>query len=238
LFKSTCLSALISFFILKFILKWELFVKWAKFGKKINTHDELQMIWRLGPKKTITRGVSHCGLAIYIKKYLKAKEELCKVKYCTIKIYIIFKNPLKKPKILQNIITVQLISSFNTSQNIIFQKSSYKNRPIPGGQNPLSYSIYSIMNRNTISLRWLVGKANKGATLTNSECSMQWKIKNSTRSFFFNIKFCAKRNFELYCMLVHYFCTFFCVTLCILACVLSKQMLVWMNCFSITLVYM
>jgi hypothetical protein len=23
-----------------------------------------------------TRGVSHCGLAIYIKKYLKAKEEL------------------------------------------------------------------------------------------------------------------------------------------------------------------
>jgi hypothetical protein len=26
------------------------------------------------PKQT--RGVSHCGLAIYIKKYLKAKEEL------------------------------------------------------------------------------------------------------------------------------------------------------------------
>jgi hypothetical protein len=25
---------------------------------------------------TTTRGVSHCGLAIYIKKYLKAKEEL------------------------------------------------------------------------------------------------------------------------------------------------------------------
>jgi hypothetical protein len=24
----------------------------------------------------ITRGVSHCGLAIYIKKYLNAKEEL------------------------------------------------------------------------------------------------------------------------------------------------------------------
>jgi hypothetical protein len=23
-----------------------------------------------------TRGVSHCGLAIYMKKYLKAKEEL------------------------------------------------------------------------------------------------------------------------------------------------------------------
>jgi hypothetical protein len=26
-------------------------------------------------------GVSHCGLAIYIKKYLKAKEELWKLKY-------------------------------------------------------------------------------------------------------------------------------------------------------------
>jgi hypothetical protein len=28
-----------------------------------------------------TRGVSHRGLAIYIKKYLKAKEELWKLKY-------------------------------------------------------------------------------------------------------------------------------------------------------------
>jgi hypothetical protein len=27
-------------------------------------------------KKVKKRGVSHCGLAIYIKKYLKAKEEL------------------------------------------------------------------------------------------------------------------------------------------------------------------
>jgi hypothetical protein len=26
-------------------------------------------------KKKNTRGLSHCGLAIYIKKYLKAKEE-------------------------------------------------------------------------------------------------------------------------------------------------------------------
>jgi hypothetical protein len=31
-----------------------------------------------------TRGVSHCSLAIYIKKYLKAKEELWKLKYFTI----------------------------------------------------------------------------------------------------------------------------------------------------------
>jgi hypothetical protein len=40
--------------------------------------------------------------------------------------YIIFKNPLKETKVLQDIITLQLISSFNTSQNIIFQKSLYK----------------------------------------------------------------------------------------------------------------
>jgi hypothetical protein len=44
--------------------------------------------------------------------------------------YNLQKNPLKETKTLQDIITVQLISSFNTSQNIIFQKSSYKRRPI------------------------------------------------------------------------------------------------------------
>ncbi len=34
-----------------------------------------------------TRGVSHCDLAIYIKKYLNAKEELGKLKYCIMKKY-------------------------------------------------------------------------------------------------------------------------------------------------------
>jgi hypothetical protein len=34
------------------------------------------------------RGVSHYGLAIYIKKYLKAKEELWKLKYFTMQKYI------------------------------------------------------------------------------------------------------------------------------------------------------
>ncbi len=34
-----------------------------------------------------TRGVSHCGLNIYIKKHLKAKEELWKLKYFTIQKY-------------------------------------------------------------------------------------------------------------------------------------------------------
>jgi hypothetical protein len=54
-----------------------------------------------------TRGVSHYGLAIYIKKYLKAKEEeLWKFKYFTMKKYNIKKNPLKEIKILQDIITL------------------------------------------------------------------------------------------------------------------------------------
>jgi hypothetical protein len=38
---------------------------------------------------------SHCGLAIYIKKYLKAKEELWKFKYFTMQKY-----NLPKTKIL------------------------------------------------------------------------------------------------------------------------------------------
>jgi hypothetical protein len=46
--------------------------------------------------------VSHCGLAIYIKKYLKAKEELWKLKY--IHHAIIY--PLKETKILQDITTL------------------------------------------------------------------------------------------------------------------------------------
>jgi hypothetical protein len=50
----------------------------------------------------ITRDASHCGVAIYIiKKYLKAKEELQKLKYFNLQKY----NPLKETKILQEIIT-------------------------------------------------------------------------------------------------------------------------------------
>jgi hypothetical protein len=46
-----------------------------------------------------TRGVSRCDLAIYIKKYLKAKEELWKFKYFTMQKYNLQKKILyKKPK--------------------------------------------------------------------------------------------------------------------------------------------
>ncbi len=54
----------------------------------------------------LTRGVSHCGLAIYIKKYLNAKEELWKFKYFTMQKYTLQKNPLKETKILQDTITL------------------------------------------------------------------------------------------------------------------------------------
>ncbi len=54
-----------------------------------------------------TRGcVTHCGLAIYTKTYLKAKEELWKFKYFTMQIYNLQKNPLKETKIFQDIITL------------------------------------------------------------------------------------------------------------------------------------
>jgi hypothetical protein len=45
-----------------------------------------------------TRGVSHCGLAIYIKKSLQAKEELWKRKYFTMQKYNLQKILSKKPK--------------------------------------------------------------------------------------------------------------------------------------------
>jgi hypothetical protein len=52
--------------------------------------------------------VSHYGLAIYIKKYLKAKEELWKLKYFIMQNYNLQKNPLKETKILQDIIIITL----------------------------------------------------------------------------------------------------------------------------------
>jgi hypothetical protein len=71
--------------------------------------------------------VSHCGLAIYMEKYLKAKEELWKLKYFTMQKYNLQKNPLKETKILPRY--------YNTVTNLKFQH-------------------HSRMNLNTISLPW------------------------------------------------------------------------------------
>jgi hypothetical protein len=70
-----------------------------------------------------------------LKKYLKAKEELWKlnsnISPCKNIPNLPKKSTLKETKkILQDIITLKLISSFNTSQSIMFQKFSYKNGPI------------------------------------------------------------------------------------------------------------
>jgi hypothetical protein len=55
--------------------------------------------------------VSHCGLAIYIERYLKAKEELWKLKiFHHAKKYNLQKTPLKETKIhLQDIIIITLL---------------------------------------------------------------------------------------------------------------------------------
>ncbi len=78
-----------------------------------------------------TRGVSHYGLAIYLKSILRQKKNDGNSNISPCK-NIIFKtssgrNP-KSIKILERY--NESISSLNTSQNISFQKSSYKNRPI------------------------------------------------------------------------------------------------------------
>jgi hypothetical protein len=75
-----------------------------------------------------TRGISHYGLAIYIKKYLKAKRRIMETQlFSPCKNYNLKnkKNPLKETKILQEIITLELISSFNRSQNYHASKNPH-----------------------------------------------------------------------------------------------------------------
>ncbi len=100
----------------------------------------------------VTMGVLHCRLAIYNKTYLKAKEELLKLQYFTMQKYNLKKcskrnqNPSRYYNSITNIKVQQ-------SQNIIFQKPSYQNRPITLGPKSLML-LYSVMNLNTISLPW------------------------------------------------------------------------------------
>jgi hypothetical protein len=72
-----------------------------------------------------TRGVSHCGLAIYIKKYLKAKEELWKLKYFTIK-----KSSKRNQNPSRYYNSITDLKFQHKPKYIIFQKSSFKNRPL------------------------------------------------------------------------------------------------------------
>jgi hypothetical protein len=62
-------------------------------GSSAKNLNPVRRVWtpgivaRLGLSMHKTRGVSHCGLAIYIKKDLNAKEELWKLKYFTMQKY-------------------------------------------------------------------------------------------------------------------------------------------------------
>jgi hypothetical protein len=111
--------------------------------------------------------VPQCGLAIYIKKYLKKKKELWKFKYFTMQKYNL---QLKTSKRNQN------PSRYcNSTTNLKFQHkpklSSFKNYHIKmdllllRGQNPLEL-VFSTMNLNTMSLPWWA-RATNNATISN-----------------------------------------------------------------------
>jgi hypothetical protein len=92
---------------------------------------------------SLTRGVSHCGLAIYIEKYHhKAKEECYGSSNISPCKNIIFRNSSKKSQSPSRY--------YNSGTNLKFQHKpkyhpSFKNSHIkidlilPRGQNPLSY---------------------------------------------------------------------------------------------------
>ncbi len=149
--------------------------------------------------------MSHCGLvAIYIKKYLLRQKKNCyensNISPC--KNIIFKKNPLKETQILQDIITLlQLISSFNTSQNIIFQKHSYKNKPIIT-QGPKSLKLlYSIMNLKTIFLPWQARPTKDGFHVFG--CSISFE--HASQYKFLAQEFVVKTNLDLvmHCSIFH-----------------------------------
>jgi hypothetical protein len=93
------------------------------------------------PHKTWTRDVCHTvNLPLILKSILRQKKNYGNSNISPCKKYNLQKNPLKENKILQDIQNSITKSHVSTqSQNIIFQKSSYKNRPTTWGQNPSSY---------------------------------------------------------------------------------------------------
>jgi hypothetical protein len=68
---------------------------------QLNCKREYKKVWCL-TKQGVCQ--SHCCLAIYIEKDLKAKEELWKLKYFTMPKYSLQNNPLKETQILQDVI--------------------------------------------------------------------------------------------------------------------------------------
>jgi hypothetical protein len=80
-----------------------------------------------------------CVTLVYIETYLKAKEELWKLKYFTMQKYNLQKilsNKTQNPSKCYNPITNL---KFLHKPKYHLQKSLYQNRPITYYQNPLSY---------------------------------------------------------------------------------------------------
>ncbi len=87
------------------------------------------------------------ALPITLKNILTQKKNYENSNISPCKNIIIKKIPLKETKILQDIITLELMSSFKSSQNIIFQKS---------------FKLLGILyNESKHNILALVGKANK-----------------------------------------------------------------------------
>jgi hypothetical protein len=132
--------------------------RWAQKALEEPQNYSLPYIWTTTPK--VTRGVSHCCLAIYIKKYLIAKKKNygnSNISPCK---NILFQKSSKRNQ--------NPSRYYNSITNLKFQhKPKYHLSKSPHvkidlllrGQNPSIYYT-SILNLNTISLP-TKGKANK-----------------------------------------------------------------------------
>jgi hypothetical protein len=75
--------------------------------------------------------VSHCGLAIYMKKYLKAiEEELWKLKYFTMQKCNLQKSSKRNQNPSRYYNSITNLKFEHKPKISSFKKSSYKNRPI------------------------------------------------------------------------------------------------------------
>jgi hypothetical protein len=79
------------------------------------------------------------ALSFTLKGILRQKKNYENSNISPCKKYILEKNPLKETKILQDIITLQLISSFNEAKISSLKNPHRRMDLLPRGQNPLSY---------------------------------------------------------------------------------------------------
>ncbi len=127
-----------SFFLEQALCNSSLFNAYIEAGLRVRFDKEILVTIRLDKKRFKTQyfqlkeNVCHIvALPFTLKSILRQMKNDGNSNISPCQNIIFKKIPLKETKILQDIITLyKLISSFNTSQNIIFQKCSYKKRPI------------------------------------------------------------------------------------------------------------